>query len=87
MLASFELLARLYERFGLHINCRGDGHEVRLVAFEEAKQCGEQRRIPCSRPQFVSPDSGQVEEPLRPTLIAERCRQSGERKNQGITVV
>jgi hypothetical protein len=24
---------------------------------------------------------------LRPTLIAERCRQRGERKNQGITVV
>ena len=57
------------------------------MAFQEAEQAREQRRLPCPRPQLVSPDSGQIEKPLRPTLITERCRQRGESKNQGITVV
>ena len=57
------------------------------MRFQEAKHGGEKRRFAEPGPQLLSPDSGQIEEPLRPTLIAERCRQRGESKNQGITVV
>ena len=40
------------------------------MRLEEADQRGEQRRVAGSRPKLVCPDSGQVEEPLRPPLVA-----------------
>jgi hypothetical protein len=46
--------------------------QVRLVTLEEAQQSGEERRIGGTSAQLVSPDSGQVEEALRPALVAER---------------
>ena len=48
------------------------------MGFEEAQQLGEKRRIADPVPELIGPDSGQVEEPLRPTLRAERCRQRSE---------
>jgi len=62
----------------------GDRQEVGLVRFEKAEQGGEQRRVAGSRAQFVSPDSGQIEEPMRPSLVAERCRQRGESESHRI---
>jgi hypothetical protein len=44
------------------------------VSFQEGDERGKQRRLVRSAPKLVCPDSGQVEESLRPTLIAKRCR-------------
>ena len=51
------------------------------MRFEKAQQRRKQHGIGGAEPQLVSPNSGQVEEPLRPTLRAERCgqRSKGER--------
>jgi hypothetical protein len=65
----------------------GNRQEVRLVRFEKAQQGSEQSRVANSSAQFLSPDSGQIEESLRPTLVAERCRQSGEGESHRIVWV
>ena len=57
------------------------------MSFEEAKQRGEEVAIARAGAQLVGPDSGQVEEPLRPTLVTERCRQRGEGKSHRIVWV
>ena len=80
-------MTRLYEVCGLRANGFRHGQKVGLMPLEEAEERCQQLWLPRASAKLVSPDSGQVEEPLRPTLIAERCRQRGERKNQGITVV
>ena len=51
------------------------------MRFQEAKHGGEKRRFAQPGPQLLSPDSGQVEEPLRPAIVAKRCdkRSEGER--------
>ena len=54
------------------------------MRFQEAKHGGEKRRFAQPGPQLLSPDSGQVEEPLRPTLRAERCGQGGEGESDRI---
>jgi len=54
------------------------------VRFEEAKQRGEKRRIAQPAPKLLGPDSGQVEEPLSPTLGAERCGKRSEGERDGI---
>ena len=41
----FELAPRLYEVCGLHAKRLGNGEQVGLMRFEEAKQRGEQRRV------------------------------------------
>jgi len=61
--------------------------QVRLVTLEEAQQSGEERRIGGTSAQLVSPDSGQVDEPLRPTLAPKRCRKSGESNRDRVIVV
>ena len=48
------------------------------MRFQEAKHGGEKRRFAEPGPQLLSPDSGQIEEPLRPTLGAERCGERSE---------
>ena len=50
------------------------------MRLEKAQQRGEQRWIPRAGAKLVSPDSGQLEEPVRPTRVAERCRECGYRK-------
>ena len=74
---------RLYELAGARQGF-GDGQQVRLMRFEEAQQRGEQRGFARLRPQLICPDSGQVEEPLRPPLVAERCRKRGEGKRDRV---
>ena len=54
------------------------------MRFEEAKQRGEQRRVAGPARELIRPDSGQVEEPLRPAFVAERCRKRGEGKRHRI---
>ena len=63
---------------GLHAKFLGDRQEIRLVRFEEAQQRGEQRRLAGTAAELIRPDSGQVEEPMRPPFVAERCRKRGE---------
>ena len=47
------------------------------MRLEEAEERGEKRRLAGAGTELVSPDSGQVEEPVRPTGVAERCRKCG----------
>jgi len=54
------------------------------VRFEETQQSDEKCRIRGSAPQLVGPDSGQVDEALRPTLRPKRCRKRGERERDRI---
>ena len=63
---------------GFTPSCLGDGEQIGLVRLEEAQQRGEKRRIARSAPKLVCPDSGQVEEPLRPAFVAKRCRKRGK---------
>jgi hypothetical protein len=51
-----------------------NGEQIGLVSFEKGKEGGKQRRLARSPPELICPDSGQIEEPLRPTLVRERCR-------------
>jgi hypothetical protein len=44
------------------------------MRFEERDECGKERRFAGAAAELICPDSGQVEEPLRPTRIAKRCR-------------
>lgn len=54
------------------------------MGFEETQQRREKRRIIEAAPQLLSPDSGQVEEPLRPTFVAKRCGKRSERERDRI---
>jgi two-component system cell cycle response regulator DivK len=54
------------------------------MRFEEADHRRQKLRIGGVFPQLFRPDSGQVEEPLRPAGIAERCRKCGEGKSYRI---
>jgi len=83
-LAFFELAPRLYEVLRLTAKLLGNGKQIGLVGFEETQKRGEKRGIAEPAPEFVGPDSGQIEEPLRPSLVAERCRQRGEGNSRGI---
>ena len=72
-MAFLKLAPCLYELFRLRANGLRNGEQVGLMSFEEAEEFCEQRRLSGASAKLVSPDSGQVEKPLRPTLIAERC--------------
>ena len=50
------------------------------MSLQEAKQRGEEVRVSSAGAKLIGPDSGQIEESLRPTLVAERCRKRGEGK-------
>jgi len=57
------------------------------MRFEKPQQGGEQLRVACPEAQLLSPDSGQIEETLRPTLLTKRCRKRGEGENHRIVWV
>ena len=57
------------------------------MSLEEAKQSGEDLPVSRAGAQLIGPDSGQVEESLRPTLVTERCRQRDEGKRHRIVWV
>ena len=54
------------------------------MRFEKADQGREQRRVCRSGAKLVCPDSGQVDEPLSPPPVTERCRKRGKRERKGI---
>ena len=54
------------------------------MCFEECDEADEKLRIARLLPKLLCPDSGQVEEPLRPPLVPERCRERGEGNSRGI---
>jgi two-component system cell cycle response regulator DivK len=57
------------------------------VCFEETEQGREKRRLIGPAPELVRPNSGQINEPLRPTLAPKRCRQRGQGKSHRVIVV
>ena len=67
-----------------YVDLRGYGQQVRLMPFQECDQRRKQRRIIRLVPKLVCPDSGQVQEPLGPTFVAERCRKGGKGNSQRI---
>ena len=73
----FEAAAGLYELLRLRANCLRNGYEIRLMSLEEAYACGEQRGIGSAAPQLICPDTGQIEEAMRPPVVGERCRKCG----------
>ena len=82
-----ELAPRLYEVEGLHAKLLGDSHEVGLVRFEEAQQGRQQRGLRRPAPKLLGPDSGQVDEPLRPTLAPKRCGEGTEGEGYRVALV
>ena len=80
----FELAPRLYEVLRFTAKLLRNGKQVGLVGFEKAQERGQKRGIAQPAPEFVGPDSGQVEKALRPTFIPERCRERGEGNSRGI---
>ena len=71
----------MYEVFWLAAKLFGDGNEIGLMPFKKTEQRREHCRVVDPVPELLGPDSGQVEEALRPTIVAERCdkRSEGER--------
>jgi two-component system, cell cycle response regulator DivK len=57
------------------------------MSLEEAEQRGEECGLRSPASKLVSPDSGQIDEPLRPTLTPKRCRKRGEGKSDRVIVV
>jgi hypothetical protein len=56
------------------------------MGFEKGNQRRKQDWVVRPAPKLICPDSGQVEEPLRPTLVAKRCRKSGKGNDDRIVV-
>ena len=54
------------------------------MRLQKGDQGAEERRLPSSAAKLVCPDSGQVEEALRPALVAKRCRKRGKGKSHRI---
>ena len=56
------------------------------MRFQKRDQRRKQHRVVRPAPKLICPNSGQVEEPLRPPLVPKRCRKSGKGNDQRITV-
>ena len=56
------------------------------MRLEETQQGREQVRLTDPLSQHVGPDSGQVDEPMRPARVTKRCRKRGEGKSLGVIV-
>ena len=54
------------------------------MPLEEAEERCQQLWLPRASAKLVSPDSGQVEEALRPTIVSERCGKRGKREGDGV---
>ena len=57
------------------------------MRFEEAQQRAKEGGLGGSAAKLVSPDSGQVQETLRPALIPERCRKRRQGESDGVALV
>ncbi len=80
-----ELLPRLYQRLWRNLQLLRNGEQVRLVGFEEADQRHQEFQIGRSRPEFVCPDSGQVEEPSGPPFVGHSRPQRHQRQSVRIS--
>jgi hypothetical protein len=74
----------LYEFFRFAAKLLRNGEQIGLMRFEESQKRREKRGIIEPAPELVSPDSGQVEEPLRPPVVPKRCRERGEGNSRGV---
>ena len=54
------------------------------MRFQEAKQRSEHGRLIDAPSKLFSPDSGQVDEPVGPTVVTKRCRKSGKPKSLSV---
>jgi hypothetical protein len=70
---------------GTNANLLRNGDEIGFMRFEKGDQRDEQDWVVRPAPQFIRPDSGQVEEPLRPALVAKRCRKRGKGQRMRIS--
>ena len=80
-------MTRHYEVDGRYAKLLCNCQKVRLVPLEETQKRSKQGRFPSPLSQLLGPDSGQIEETLRPSLIAERCCECSQRKGDRIVVV
>ena len=75
---AFELAPCLYEHFGRNAKLLRNGDEIRLMRFEKAYDGREKPGFADPSTQLVCPDSGQVDEPLSPPIVTQRCRKRGK---------
>jgi hypothetical protein len=54
------------------------------MRFKEAEKRSQERRLGRALAQLLSPDSGQVDEPVRPTFVPERCGKRAKREGDGV---
>ena len=78
---------RLYELDRGNSKLGGNRKEIRLVRLEEAKKRRKQCRIRCPLSQLSDPNSGHIEESLRPSCVTKRCGKRGKRKDNRILMV
>ena len=74
----FELPPRLYEQIRRNAKFLGNGDEIGFVRLEEADERRKNGRLSRSGAKLVRPNSGQVEEPMGPATVPERCRKRGK---------
>ena len=67
-------MPRLYEVERVGAKLSRDGDKIGLMGLQEPQQCSEQYRIGGSAFQLIRPNSGQIDEPLRPPVATKRCR-------------
>lgn len=54
------------------------------MMLEERDQLCEDRRLACSAPKLICPDSGQIQEPAGPAVVAKRCGKRGKAEGDRI---
>ena len=54
------------------------------MCFEERDQRAQQLGLARPAPEFIRPNSGQVQEPAGPTFVAKRCRKRGKGNRQRV---
>jgi hypothetical protein len=81
---AFQLPPRIYEllRVDAKLPCNVD--QVGLMRFEETDKRREKRRLACPLAKLNCLDSGQVQDPVRPAFVDERCSKRGKRERIGV---
>ena len=54
------------------------------MRLQEPDERGEEPALTGPDAELVCPDSGQIDEPLRPSRLTERCRKRCKRERKGI---
>ena len=87
MASLLELTPGLYEVGRFDANILRDFKKIGFVRLEEMQQRREERRLGGVRFQLMRPDSGQIDEPLRPPSTPERCCKGGQGESDWVIVV